>query len=71
MENIAASVLTRLKDKAKAQVIPLQQLLNLFCQEEFIRILSASSFRENLILEGGYLAIILLMGNSGFMIYII
>ena len=55
MGNIAASVLTRLKDKAKAQVIPLQQLLNLFCQEEFIRRLSKSSYRENLILKGGYL----------------
>ncbi|NLC66506.1 MAG: nucleotidyl transferase AbiEii/AbiGii toxin family protein [Clostridium sp.] len=62
MENIAASVLTRLKNKAKAQVIPLQQLLNLFCQEEFIRRLSESSYRENLILKGGYL----LYSISGF-----
>lgn len=62
MENIAASVLTRLKNKAKAQVIPLQQLLNLFCQEEFIRRLSESSYRKNLILKGGYL----LYSISGF-----
>lgn len=62
MENIAASVLARLKNKAKAQVIPLQQLLNLFCQEEFIRRLSESDYRENLILKGGYL----LYSISGF-----
>ena len=62
MENIAASVLTRLKNKAKVQAIPLQQLLNLFCQEEFIRRLSESSYRENLILKGGYL----LYSISGF-----
>ena len=37
MGNIEASVLARLKNKSKEQGISLQQLLNLFCQEEFIR----------------------------------
>lgn len=51
----ATSVLAKLKNKSKEQGIPLQQLLNLFCQEEFIRRLSKSKYRENLILKGGYL----------------
>jgi|GEM_PF-2791294 len=55
MGNIAASVLARLKNKSKEQGIPLQQLLNLFCQEEFIRRLSGSDYKENLILKGGFL----------------
>ena len=55
MKDVSASVLARLKDKAKKQGLPLQQLLNLFCQEEFIRRLSDSSYKENLILKGGYL----------------
>lgn len=55
MANIAASVLARLKNKSREQGISLQQLLNLFCQEEFTRRLSGSSYRENLILKGGYL----------------
>ena len=62
MKDVAASVLARLKDKAKKQGLPLQQLLNLFCQEEFIRRLSDSSYKENLILKGGYL----LYSISGF-----
>lgn len=60
--NIAASVLARLKNKSKEQGIPLQQLLNLFCQEEFIRRLSRSNYKENLILKGGFL----LYSISGF-----
>ncbi|NLU10058.1 MAG: nucleotidyl transferase AbiEii/AbiGii toxin family protein [Tepidanaerobacter acetatoxydans] len=62
MGNIAASVLARLKNKSKEQGIPLQQLLNLFCQEEFIRRLSESNYKENLILKGGFL----LYSISGF-----
>jgi predicted nucleotidyltransferase component of viral defense system len=41
--------------KAKNENIALQQLLNLFFQEEFIRRLSKSEVRENLILKGGFL----------------
>ncbi|NLL72701.1 MAG: nucleotidyl transferase AbiEii/AbiGii toxin family protein [Clostridiales bacterium] len=62
MKNIVDSVIARLKNKSKEEGIPLQQLLNLFCQEEFIRRLSESRFRENLILKGGYL----LYSVSGF-----
>jgi predicted nucleotidyltransferase component of viral defense system len=51
----SASVLARLKNKAKAEGIPFQQLLNLFFQEEFIRRLAQSNYRERLILKGGFL----------------
>ena len=62
MGNIEASIIARLKNKAKEQGIPLQQLLNLFCQEEFIRRLSVSVFKDKVILKGGYL----LYSISGF-----
>ena len=65
MGNIAASVLARLKNKSKEQGIPLQQLLNLFCQEEFIRRLSGSNYKENLILKGGFLLYSILMEATG------
>jgi hypothetical protein len=55
MGNIEASVIARLKNKSKEQGIPLQQLLNLFCQEEFIRRLSESDYKEKVILKGGFL----------------
>lgn len=60
--DIEASVLARLKNKSKEKGIPLQQLLNLFCQEEFIRRLSMSNYKEKLILKGGFL----LYSISGF-----
>jgi predicted nucleotidyltransferase component of viral defense system len=62
MGNIEASVIARLKNKSKEQGIPLQQLLNLFCQEEFIRRLSESDYKEKVILKGGFL----LYSISGF-----
>ncbi len=62
MSDMAASILAKLKNKAKGEGIPLQQLLNLFCQEEFIRRLSESKYKENLILKGGFL----LYSISGF-----
>ena len=62
MGNIEASVIARLKNKSKEQGIPLQQLLNLFCQEEFIRRLSKSDYKEKVILKGGFL----LYSISGF-----
>lgn len=55
MADIAASILARLKNKSKEKGIQLQQLLNLFCQEEFIRRLSQSKYKDNLILKGGFL----------------
>lgn len=50
---MAASVLARLKNKAKAGGISYQQCLQLFFQEEFLRKLSASKYKDNLILKGG------------------
>ena len=55
MADRAASILARLKNESKRQGIQLQQLLNLFYQEEFIRRLSRSRYRDNLILKGGFL----------------
>lgn len=55
MGDKAASILAKLKNRSKKQGIPLQQLLNLFCQEEFIRRLSKSRYKNNLILKGGFL----------------
>jgi predicted nucleotidyltransferase component of viral defense system len=62
MADIAASVLAKLKNKSREKRIPLQQLLNLFCQEEFIRRLSKSVYKDKLILKGGFL----LYSISGF-----
>ena len=55
MADIAASILAKLKNKSREKGLQLQQLLNLFCQEEFIRRLSQSLYRDNLILKGGFL----------------
>ena len=62
MVDMAVSVLAKLKNKVRRQGVPLQQLLNLFCQEEFIRRLSESYYKDNLILKGGFL----LYSISGF-----
>ena len=62
MGNKAASVLAKLKNKAIDQGVSLQQLINLFCQEEFIRRYAQSSYKDNLILKGGFL----LYSISGF-----
>jgi len=51
----SASILARLKNKAKEEGIAFQQLLNLFFQEEFIRRLAQSHYKEQLILKGGFL----------------
>ena len=51
----SAFILARLKNKAKTEGISFQQLLNLFFQEEFIRRLAQSDYRERLILKGGFL----------------
>lgn len=53
MADIAASVLTRLKNKAKEAGISYQQCLQLFFQEEFLRRLSKSGYVEFLVLKGG------------------
>ena len=48
-----ASVIARLKNKAKETGKPFQLHLQLFCQEEFLRRLAASCYAENLVLKGG------------------
>ena len=53
VKNQAASALARLKNQAKAEGINYQMCLQLFFQEEFLRRLSHSKYRENLVLKGG------------------
>lgn len=53
MADMGASILAKLKNKAKASDIPYQQCLQLFLQEEFLRKLSKSEYAENLVLKGG------------------
>lgn len=53
MAHIAASVLARLKNKAKESGRSYQLCLQLFCQEEFLRRLEKSQYAENLVLKGG------------------
>ena len=53
MADVAASVLAKLKNKAKASGISYQQCLQLFFQEEFLRKLAASKYKDNFILKGG------------------
>lgn len=53
MADIAASVLARLKNKAKESGRSYQLCLQLFCQEEFLRRLEKSKYVENLVLKGG------------------
>ena len=53
MADIAASVLAKLRNKAKASGISYQQCLQLFVQKEFLRKLSKSGCEDTLILKGG------------------
>lgn len=53
MVDIGASVLARLKNKAKDSGRSYQLCLQLFCQEEFLRRLERSKYAENLVLKGG------------------
>ena len=53
MTDVAASVLAKLKNKAKASGISYQQCLQLFFQEEFLRRLAGSKYAENFVLKGG------------------
>ena len=54
MADIAASVLTQLKKKAKESGKKLSALFAaLFNQEEFLRRLEKSKYAENLVLKGG------------------
>ena len=60
--DIGASIIARLKNKSQKERLPLQLLLNLFCQEEILRRIGKSRFSDNLILKGGFL----LYSLSGF-----
>ena len=53
MADMAASVLVRLKNKAKESGKSYQLCLQLFCQEEFLRRLEKSKYTENFVLKGG------------------
>ena len=53
MKDVAASVLAKLKNRAKQSGISYQQCLQLFFQEEFLRKLSMSKYKDNFILKGG------------------
>lgn len=53
MSDKAASVLSRLKRKAKESGRSYQLCLQLFCQEEFLRRLEKSKYSEHFVLKGG------------------
>ncbi len=53
MGDIGASVLARLKNKAKETGRSNALCLQLFCQEEFLRRLQNSKYAENFVLKGG------------------
>ena len=53
MDDIATSILAKLRNKTKASGISYQQYLQLFVQEEFLRKLSKSGCEDNLILKDG------------------
>ena len=55
MPDSGASVLAKLKNKAKASGISYQHCLQLFIQEEFLRRLSKSKYVNNFVLKGGLL----------------
>lgn len=53
VKNKSASALARLRNQAKEEGISYQMSLQLFFQEEFLRRLSHSRYKDNLILKGG------------------
>lgn len=53
MADIGASVLAKLKNKAKESGRSNQLCMLLFCQEEFLRRLEKSKYAENFVLKGG------------------
>lgn len=53
MKNKCNSVLDKLKHKSKITGVGFQQLLQLLCQEEFLRRLSRTQYMDKYILKGG------------------
>jgi len=64
MADLGASILAKLKNKAKESNINYQQCLQLFFQEEFLRRLSKSPYAHNFILKGGLFIYTLTSFNS-------
>jgi predicted nucleotidyltransferase component of viral defense system len=62
MDNASQSVLDRLRSRARRSGMSFQLALQLFCQEEFLRRLAVSQYRERFVLKGG----LLLYSLSGF-----
>jgi predicted nucleotidyltransferase component of viral defense system len=57
--DIAKSVLQKLKNKSRKSGLSFQLILQLFCQEEFLRRLSYSEFQNSLVLKGGLFLFVL------------
>lgn len=55
MTDPGASLISRLKERAARDGLQLQLLLNLFCQEEFLRRIQKSRYSDSLVLKGGFL----------------
>ena len=53
MQDKGASILVKLKNRARASNVSYQQCLQLFFQEEFLRRLAKSPYANNFILKGG------------------
>lgn len=58
------SILQKLRNKAKHKGISFQLALQLFCQEEFLRRLASSKYKNNLILKGGLFLYLITDFNS-------
>ena len=59
MTDNTRSILQKLKSRAKKADLSFQLVLQLFCQEEFLRRLSHSYYKDKLILKGGLFLFIL------------
>ena len=64
VKNISASVLARLRNQANQDNLNYQLCLQLFVQEEFLRRLSKSPYKENMVLKGGMFIYTLTAFNS-------
>ena len=53
VKNISTSVLSRLRNQANQENLNYQLCLQLFVQEECLRRLSRSPYKENMMLKGG------------------
>ena len=65
MDDMGASVLARLRNKAKETGRSNQLCMQLFCQEEFLRRLEKSQYADNFVLKGGLFLYTLTSFKSG------